>query len=1033
MLSKQKIIGRFFLLPAGIIIHFSFCSRNLPVTPEPSGPFYYISGQITTQGSPKANVDVSLAGEKDATTRTDSLGHYKFIDLSTGIYSVKPRKSGYSFNPQEIQLEIADTNLIDQNFTMVPQSASILPLKTELDFGIVHLKQTGTIVLGLSNLGKTTLLISKFDFTSSAFSAKVNSENIPADSLKSSAVMVISPESLAYLSVLFTPVDTGKVTAQMTIKSNDLNTPETQIKLSGTGIDTTTKTALIAVQPLALNFDTVLAGSSKVLSVAITNQGNDTLHLDSVTTSNAVFKLSVPTYVLAPGQRNEITVTFSPTDISSITAQLRIVSDAVNTPILVVNLKGNGLREKIPVIQAVPSSFDFGTVIKDSIYTQGIEIRNSGTDTLFLTGVRFSIAGFSSTFSGQELIAPGQKKNYTITLQTATLGSLEGTLTIYNNDPSRSELKIPLKAQVRELPPRKIRLNPTVLSFGEVIIGMNLTKIVWVVNPNQVILKVKSVTTSDQNFIAGTDSLSIAPSDSGFINVVFAPIGQDPVNALLIIGTNVEGKDTVSVALSGKGVQSPNPVFEFSPSTLDFGSLVVGDQSSLIVTIRNNGEGPLVISKVETDAPVFSIQISPFVLEAGASRNNEVSFKPIKTGIVRGTLIFHSNDPQMPESRIALRGSGVDTTSIAPLMRLSKKSIDFGETVEMLSSSTTLLVDNIGKDTLHVSDIRSSQPEFSALPVQFALAPRQTQTISLFFNPLNVGEISGTLVVFSDNLISAQDTIEVKGVGVSSSSVITEKEVFIPGGTFLMGQPGEAEPVRLVTLSSFYIDAVEVTNEEYKEFIDAGGYDRRELWTADGWNWRTTNRELDFRPEDPKPRYWGSGSAPWESDQYSRQPNTPVVGISWYEAYAYAKFRKKALPTEAQWEYTVRGTEGRIYPWGVTWIELYCNHGKSRSPYYDEIDGFKYTAPIGTYTEGATPEGVYNLAGNVSEWCADWFSLTYDGQDRLNPKGPSSGSEKVIRGGSWQGAIVFCRSFNRNKSQPTIRYMDVGIRLVRNF
>ena len=130
------------------------------------------------------------------------------------------------------------------------------------------------------------------------------------------------------------------------------------------------------------------------------------------------------------------------------------------------------------------------------------------------------------------------------------------------------------------------------------------------------------------------------------------------------------------------------------------------------------------------------------------------------------------------------------------------------------------------------------------------------------------------------------------------------------------------------------------------------------------------------------------------------------MGVNWYEAYAYARFREKTLPTEAQWEYAARGEEGRIYPWGNTWFGDLLNHGKSRSMYYDESDGFKYAAPVGSFPLGAVPEpeNIYDLAGNVFEWCLDWYAQ-YDRQDVFNPQGPAVGEKKVIRGGSWRGSV----------------------------
>ncbi|MFH1071690.1 MAG: SUMF1/EgtB/PvdO family nonheme iron enzyme, partial [Candidatus Glassbacteria bacterium] len=101
-------------------------------------------------------------------------------------------------------------------------------------------------------------------------------------------------------------------------------------------------------------------------------------------------------------------------------------------------------------------------------------------------------------------------------------------------------------------------------------------------------------------------------------------------------------------------------------------------------------------------------------------------------------------------------------------------------------------------------------------------------------------------------------------------------------------------------------------------------------------------------------------------------------------------------------------------------------------PYYDASDGYQYTAPVTLFPEGSTPQQVQNLAGNVWEWCLDWHG-DYSLGDTFDPHGPAGGTEKVIRGGSWNGSVNYCRAFHRNKSDPNLRYKDGGIRLVRSF
>jgi formylglycine-generating enzyme required for sulfatase activity len=183
--------------------------------------------------------------------------------------------------------------------------------------------------------------------------------------------------------------------------------------------------------------------------------------------------------------------------------------------------------------------------------------------------------------------------------------------------------------------------------------------------------------------------------------------------------------------------------------------------------------------------------------------------------------------------------------------------------------------------------------------------------------------------------------------------------IYVPAGEFLMGSPagvGEADehPQRRVYLDAFWVDKTEVTVAQYRRFCHA------------------TGREM------PVPPPWG-----W-------QDNHPIVRVSWEEASAYATWARKRLPTEAEWEKAARGADGRAYPWGSNWDPSKC------------VDGRQSTEPVGSRPAGASPYGVLDMAGNVWEWCSDWYDAGYyRAAPAVNPIGPASGVYVVLRGGGW--------------------------------
>jgi formylglycine-generating enzyme required for sulfatase activity len=227
--------------------------------------------------------------------------------------------------------------------------------------------------------------------------------------------------------------------------------------------------------------------------------------------------------------------------------------------------------------------------------------------------------------------------------------------------------------------------------------------------------------------------------------------------------------------------------------------------------------------------------------------------------------------------------------------------------------------------------------------------------------------------------------------------------VVVPAGEFLMGSDPHKDraagpqelPQRCVYLDGFQIDRYEVSNVEYLRFV---------LGMGTGW-----------------PKFWRDRPFPEKSALH------PVINVSWYEADAYCRWAGKRLPTEAEWEKAARGMDGRIFPWGdepAGWIKSNIAHSGSKR-------GFKYPplANINRYDKGVSPYGVYQMAGNVSEWVSDWFEPEYYRHSgELNPQGPTTGALKVFRGGSWNEDPEVARSAGRNAAPPDRRSYLTGFR-----
>jgi formylglycine-generating enzyme required for sulfatase activity len=241
--------------------------------------------------------------------------------------------------------------------------------------------------------------------------------------------------------------------------------------------------------------------------------------------------------------------------------------------------------------------------------------------------------------------------------------------------------------------------------------------------------------------------------------------------------------------------------------------------------------------------------------------------------------------------------------------------------------------------------------------------------------------------------------------------------VSIPAGTFLRGSlPGQGlddeRPQRGIYLSTFAIEKLPVTFEQFEQFIRAGGYQNPAYWSEEGWKFC---REAGL----VGPRFYQQPD--WAHVSGAQQP---VCGVSFWEAEAYAAFAGRRIPTEAEWEKAARGTDGRTYPWGNTWEpgRCSCRGGPIRA-----------APPVGSYPAGASPYGVLDMVGGVWEFCSDWYDPSYyqTSPDR-DPKGPPAAALKVARGGAWNALPLLNRTANRNAFRPSARFSNLGFRCARS-
>jgi formylglycine-generating enzyme required for sulfatase activity len=213
------------------------------------------------------------------------------------------------------------------------------------------------------------------------------------------------------------------------------------------------------------------------------------------------------------------------------------------------------------------------------------------------------------------------------------------------------------------------------------------------------------------------------------------------------------------------------------------------------------------------------------------------------------------------------------------------------------------------------------------------------------------------------------------------------------------GFPNE-RPVHRVFVDAFYLGKHPITNAQYERFVRDTGY--RVPYLDD--------RRMQFDNWDQEKQTYPPG-----------RTQHPVVLVSWHDAQAYCEWAGGRLPTEAEWEKAARGgLEGQLYPWGEEIDPSLAN--------YDNRTG---TTPIGSYSPNEY--GLYDMAGNVWEWVADWYDAKYYSHSPVsNPQGPEKGTVRVLRGGAWLLFPQFCRVAYRFRNSPDFHFNLIGFRLARS-
>ena len=610
---------------------------------------------------------------------------------------------------------------------------------------------SGSQTATLTSTGTTPFQITSVQITG-AFS-----ESTTCPTLKDPAGFsgISGGNSCAY-SVTFTPPSgssPGTFTGALTV--NGTNGASLIVSLSGTlGI------AYATMSPSSLSFPSQVVGTtSSAQSVTLTNPGNFSLAITSITASQQFSESDNCGTSLAAGASCVINVTFAPSSAGTVSGTLTVTGNAANGP-QSVTLGGTGLAPS--TVSLSPSYLTFpDTQVGSTSATQTITLTNTSGASLNITGIN-SPSGFivpSQNCVGT--LAGGASCQMNVAFQPTTSGVVTGSLQVTDNA-SSSPQSVALGGN-GIAPPPAVSLSPSSLTFPDTQVGStSAPQTITLANTGGSSLNISSFSYPNAFSVNTNCSGPLGAGASCQITVAFKPTANGPVSGVLQITDNASGSPQ-SAVLSGTGI-APAAV-SLSPSSLSFSAPLGTSSASQAITVTNSGGAALGISGIAANLP-FAIMTSTCTgtLAGGASCSVNISFTPQASGSVTGAFTITDNASGSPQS--------VPLTGITPAaVSLSPSSLTFsGQAIGTTSAAQTVTLTNTGGAGLSISTISTSQPFAQTNNCPASLAGGTSCTINVTFTPQSSGSASGAVSI-TDNASGSPQSVTLTGTTPAVASL----------------------------------------------------------------------------------------------------------------------------------------------------------------------------------------------------------------------------------------------------------------------
>ncbi|UCE17402.1 MAG: choice-of-anchor D domain-containing protein [Gemmatimonadota bacterium] len=552
------------------------------------------------------------------------------------------------------------------------------------------------------------------------------------------------------------------------------------------------------------DFGGVLVGSSNTWTLTVSNAGTDTLFVDGLTSSHSEFDLELPSFpqVLMPDESFDVIVTFTPTEMAAVAGSLLILSNDPDDTEFALPLSGEGI---LPDIALSHSSYDFGNVPLASAVEWIFTIYNEGTAPLLVTDVSTDHPAFSVLSPNfPQLIGEGDSLEVTVAFQSETEGAESATLTVRSADPDEGTLRISLSAEAVKMP--DIEVADTSHDFGQLLVQTSSEWVLGITNAGSEQLIISRIEFDSADFLVISHAFpQFLPAGERLdITIMFTPSVVGIISAQATIVSDDPDEENVIVSLSGEGVA---PDIALSAAGHDFGGVIVGDSEEWVLTISNDGSGPLTVNSVSSDHSDFSVTSPSFpqMVAIGENIDVTITFEPTGQGTESATLTVSSNDPDEPSVRLSLDGE-----ALVPDLEVSALSYDFGDVLIDSLSVLTLVLTNVGTGPVTIAEVETGHPDVSVASPSFPRTIEVGNSVNLILHyvPTSRGSLATQLIIRSNDPSEGTMTLELTGIGAPPITLLIER---------ITGEPGEHNLTIPITLDN----VVPVAHAEFSIHYDS--------------------------------------------------------------------------------------------------------------------------------------------------------------------------------------------------------------------